>query len=357
MNSAKRDAKTGKWFIQYRYTDWQGKLRKSTKRGFRTKKDAENWLTDFITKQEVNFNMKLKDFIDLYLRDCVTRLRRNTVLTKEYIINDKIIPYLGEKPVNSITAADIRMWQNALMEKGYSQTYLRTINNQLTAIFNYAVNYYDLGNNPCRKAGSIGKSKAEEMPFWTVEEFEQFIDHMIDKRISYVAFKLLFWTGLRKGELLALTRGDVDLDAKLLTVNKSYHRIKGHEEITPPKTPKSNRTISLPDFLVEDLSEYFDSIYGLEDEDRIFPVTDHYLNNEIRRGIKESGVRSITVHNLRHSHAAMLAHMKIMPLEVAKRLGHEKVETTLDIYEHLYPDSQTKLAEEINRRFGGAEEK
>ena len=355
MNSAKKDQLTGKWYIQYRFVDWQGKQHKSTKRGFRTKKEAEDWLRDFLTKQAVNLDMKLKDFIDIYMEDCRTRLRQNTVVNKEYVIKDKIIPYLGEKPVSRITAADIRKWQNALMEKGYKQTYLKTINNQLSAIFNYAVSYYDLGSNPCRKAGSMGKPNAAEMPFWTVDEFETFIDQMIDKRISYVAFKLLFWTGLRKGELLALTRGDIDLDAKLLTVNKSYHRIHGSDVITQPKTPKSNRTISLPDFLVEDLKEYFDSIYGLEMSDRIFPVTEHYLNNEIKRGIKKSGVKSITVHNLRHSHAAMLANMNIMPLEIANRLGHEKVETTLDIYEHLYPDSQMKLADEINRKYSREE--
>ena len=197
----------------------------------------------------------------------------------------------------------------------------------------------------------MGKAKAEEMPFWTVAEFEKFMDHMMDKRRSYVAFELFFWTGLRKGELLALTRADIDLETKLLTVNKSYQRINKKDVITPPKTPKSNRIISLPDFLAADLQEYFDSLYGLEPEDRIFPVGEGHFNNEIKRGIRKSGVQNITVHNLRHSHAAMLADMKIMPLEVANRLGHENVETTLDIYEHLYPDSQMRLAEEINKRY------
>lgn len=351
MNTAKKDPATGTWSIQYRYTDWQGEQHKSTKRGFKTKRDAESWLSTFLAKQEVNFDRKMKDFIDIYMEDCRSRLRENTILTKEYIINDKILPYFGKKAVSSITAADIRKWQNKLIGQGYKPTNLKTIHNQLSAIFNFAVNYYDLGSNPCKKAGSMGKAKAEEMPFWTVAEFERFLDHMMDKRRSYVAFELLFWTGLRKGELLALTRADIDLEAKLLTVNKSYQRIKKKDVITPPKTPKSNRTISLPDFLARDLQEYFDSLYGLEPQDRIFPVGEDHFNNEIKRGIRKSGVQEITVHNLRHSHAAMLADMKIIPLEVANRLGHENVETTLDIYEHLYPDSQMKLAEEINKRY------
>lgn len=357
MNSAKKDPKKGTWYIQYRFTDWQGNQHKSTKRGFRTKKEAESWLRKFLAKQTVDFDMKMRDFIEIYMEDCKSRVRENTYINKEYIINGKILPYFGKKAVSSITAADIRKWQNELIKKRYKPTYLKTINNQLSAIFNFAVNYYDLGGNPCRKAGSMGKAKAEEMPFWTVAEFEKFIDHMMDKRRSYVAFELFFWTGLRKGELLALTREDVDLDAKLLTVNKSYQRINKKDVITPPKTPKSNRIISLPDFLAADLQEYFDSLYGLEPGDRIFPVGESHFNDEIKRGIRKSGVQEITVHNLRHSHAAMLADMKIMPLEVANRLGHENVETTLDIYEHLYPDSQMRLAEEINKRYKKGEKR
>lgn len=83
---------------------------------------------------------------------------------------------------------------------GYSPTYLKTINNQLSAIFNYAVRYYDLKSNPCAKAGSMGKSKAEEMDFWTGEEFRKFIDSVMNKRLSYMAFMTLYWTGMRLGD-------------------------------------------------------------------------------------------------------------------------------------------------------------
>ena len=88
MNSAKRDPKTGKWSIQYRYTDWQGIVHKSTKRGFKTKKEAEGWLNSFLLKQAVNLNMKMKDFVELYMDDCRPRLRQNTMESKEYIIKD-----------------------------------------------------------------------------------------------------------------------------------------------------------------------------------------------------------------------------------------------------------------------------
>lgn len=96
--------------------------------------------------------------------------------------------------MNDIRASDIRTWQNTLIKQGYSATYLKTINNQLSAIFNYATRFYGLNNNPCRQAGSIGKSKANEMDFWTKQEFMEFVDCLKDKPQSYMAFQILYWT-------------------------------------------------------------------------------------------------------------------------------------------------------------------
>lgn len=222
---AEKDKKTGKWLIQYRYTDWQGKRRKSTKRGFATKREAEEWLRNFLITQKADFDMKFADFWKMYCADMETRLWEHTMRTKKYIVELKILPYFGNKRVNDITAADIRQRQNELIKMGYSPTYLKTINNQLSAIFNYAVRYYDLKSNPCAKAGSMGKSKAEEMDFWTGEEFRRFIDSVMNKRRSYMAFMTLYWTGMRLGELRALTPADFDFETNMLSITKSYQRI------------------------------------------------------------------------------------------------------------------------------------
>ena len=350
---AEKDKKTGKWLIQYRYTDWQGKRRKSTKRGFATKREAEEWLRNFLIKQKADFDMKFEDFWKMYYADIETRLREHTMRTKKYIVELKILPYFGNKRVNDITAADIRQWQNELIKMGYSPTYLKTINNQLSAIFNYAVRYYDLKSNPCAKAGSMGKSKAEEMDFWTGEEFRRFIDSVMNKRLSYMAFMTLYWTGMRLGELLALNPKDVDLEKRTISITKSYQRLGKKDVITPPKTPKSKRVITIPEFLAADIKDYMDSLYDLQENDRLFPITKYYLEHEMQRGIKESGVKRIRVHDLRHSHASMLIELGFSPLEIANRLGHEKVETTLNTYAHLYPNKQTKLAERLDREYKG----
>ena len=350
---AEKDKKTGKWLIQYRYTDWQGKRRKSTKRGFATKREAEEWLRNFLITQKADFDMKFEDFWKMYYADMETRLREHTMRTKKYIVELKILPYFGNKRVNDITAADIRQWQNELIKMGYSPTYLKTINNQLSAIFNYAIRYYDLKSNPCAKAGSMGKSKAEEMDFWTVEEFRKFIDSVMNKRLSYMAFMTLYWTGMRLGELLALNPKDVDLEKRTISITKSYQRLGKKDVITPPKTPKSKRVITIPEFLAADIKDYMDSLYDLQENDRLFPITKYYLEHEMQRGIKESGVKRIRVHDLRHSHASMLIELGFSPLEIANRLGHEKVETTLNTYAHLYPNKQTKLAERLDREYKG----
>ena len=350
---AEKDKKTGKWLIQYRYTDWQGKRRKSTKRGFATKREAEEWLRNFLIKQKADFDMKFEDFWKMYCADMETRLREHTMRTKKYIVELKILPYFGNKRVNDITAADIRQWQNELIKMGYSPTYLKTINNQLSAIFNYAVRYYDLKSNPCAKAGSMGKSKAEEMDFWTGEEFRKFIDSVMNKRLSYMAFMTLYWTGMRMGELLALNPKDIDLEKRTISITKSYQRLGKKDVITPPKTPKSKRVITIPEFLAADIKDYMDSLYELQENDRLFPITKYYLEHEMQRGIKESGVKRIRVHDLRHSHASMLIELGFSPLEIANRLGHEKVETTLNTYAHLYPNKQTKLAERLDSEYKG----
>lgn len=128
MNLSK-DNKTGKWLCQFYYTDWQGNRKKKFKRGFRTKSEAEAWARDFLQQQESNLEMRFDKFVEIYLEDMEARLKENTVRTKRYIIDLKILPYFGNRAINEIKAADIRKWQNEMLKKGYSETYLKTINN------------------------------------------------------------------------------------------------------------------------------------------------------------------------------------------------------------------------------------
>ena len=344
MNFTK-DKKKGTWYVQFYFTDWQGARKKKLKRGFKTKGEAQEWAMNFLQKQQGDASIMFSQFIDEYLEDMGKRLKPNTLRTKLYIINLKIRPYFENKALNEITPLDVRKWQNELMSQGYKATYLKTVNNQLSSLFNYAVNFRGLPSNPCRKAGPMGKSKADEMLFWTLDEYKQFIKFAKDKEQAYMAFQMLYWTGMRIGELLALTYNDIDLVNRRVDINKSFQRIDGKDVITTPKTEKSKRNIMIPRFLAAEINEYFSRLYGVMPTDRIFPFTKSFLTHEMDRVTKKSGVKKIRLHDLRHSHASLLINKGCSPHEVKESLGHEKMETTLNTYSHLYPDSQDKLVD------------
>lgn len=257
--------------------------------------------------------------------------------------------------MNDIKPNDIREWQNDLIKQGYAETYLKTINNQINAIFNFAVRYYELKSNPCTIAGSMGKSNADEMDFYTKDEFMQFIDHVMDKQISYMAFSVLYWTGMRIGEFLALNASDIDFEKNTISINKSYQRLNKRDVITEPKTPKSKRIVSIPKFLAVDLMDYIQSLYGVSGRERIFPVTKSYLTNEMKRGVKNSGVKKIRLHDLRHSHASLLVEMGFSELAIAERLGHERLGTTMNTYSHLFPHKQQQIANKLDDEYKGVE--
>ncbi len=342
-----KDNERNTWYCQFYYTDWTGARKKKKKRGFSTKKEAQQWERNFLEKQQSSPEMAFSNLVELYFEDMDSRLRKSTLSGKRYMVETKILPYFKDLPINQIKATHVRKWQNELLNQKYAGTYLKTINNQLVAILNYAVKYYDLKENPCHKAGSMGKKNAEEMQIWTKEEFNRFLPFISNKPQSKAAFEVLYWTGIRIGELMALTSQDMNFDNKTLTINKSYQRLNKEDIISEPKTPKSNRVITLPDFLCTDLQEYIKTIYDVQPEDRMFNFTKHFLHHEMDRGCKKSGIKRIRLHDLRHSHASLLIELGFSPLLISERLGHENIETTLNTYSHLYPNKHSQVSEKL----------
>ena len=158
----------------------------------------------------------------------------------------------------------------------------------------------------------------------------------------------LFTDVLKIGDVVKAKITDIDFEKKTLTVNKSYQRLGKEDIITTPKTPKSIRTIPIPDGLCTCLQEYMSHCYGLQKDDRLFPYTKSFLYHEMEYGCKASGVKRIRVHDIRHSHASLLVEMGFSPLLIAERLGHEKVQTTMDTYSHLYPNKQVEVARQLD---------
>ncbi len=349
-----KDEQRGTWYFKCNYRDWQGETRTKLKRGFATKKEAQQGEREFLDMQSGNMNMKLAAFVEVYFNDKGTRLKERSIMTKRTLIETKIIPYFGEKSMNEITAVDIIKWQNLLMKQEYSPTYLRMIQNQLTALFNHAERFYDLRDNPCKKVDKMGRSNAKELNFWTKDEYEVFLETFAEGDEMYrLIFQMLFWLGCRIGEALALTSSDVDLEKATISVTKTYYRRNKPDYITSPKTESSNRKITIPKFLQGEIKEYLDRQYELAPDERIFPITDRAVQKKMKQKTEEAKLNPIRVHDLRHSHIALLIEKGLQPLVIAQRVGHDSVNTTMNIYGHLYPNKQKEVADLLNAEATG----
>ena len=331
---AYKNKDNGTWYVMTQYTNWKGERKPKCKRGFDTKREAQEWEHTFRQQNSGDLDMPFSAFVEIYCREQKPRLKESTWQTKENIIQQKILPYFENYKIDEITTKDVRAWQNEMLayrneeNKPYSSSYLKTLHNQLSAIFNYAVRFYDLRSNPAAKAGNMGSEERKEMLFWTKEEYQKFSEVMMDKPISYYAFQMLYWTGIREGELLALTPADFDFEKGTVKISKTYQRIKGEDMITSPKTKKSNRTVQMPDFLCTEMQEFFNMQYGLKRKDRIFNITKSYLHHEMDRGSKAAGVKRIRIHDLRHPYVKHTT--KIFSLRL------------MDFQAQAYPDARRK---------------
>lgn len=268
------------------------------------------------------------------------------------MIKTKLLPYFGKLPINTIDAATVMKWQTELMNyrnpktgKPYSQTYLRQIHNQLSTIFNFAVKYYNLNKNPAQLCGSMGKQNAESFDFWTYDEFQVFIQAAKEDITAYTIFNLFFYSGMREGELLALTLDDFDFEKNTVSINKSLAVVNGKALAKSTKTPKSNRVIALPIPIMEMVRDYASKLYKNFPKDRLFHTNKSALHKVMKKYCEASGIRKIKVHELRHSHASLLIELGVSPLSISERLGHEDIKTTLNTYSHLYPNKQSEIAE------------
>ena len=260
------------------------------------------------------------------------------------MIDSHVIPYLGDKKMNEVAPADIIAWQNEIRSKNFSESYQRMLQNQVTALFTHAQRIYNLSNNPCKKVKKIGRSDVRRLEFWTYEEYQKFIATFEKETRSYLMFEILFWTGMREGEMLALAMEDIDLVNKQIHITKTYYRANKKDIITEPKTDNSVRTIEIPDFLAKEIEDYWRRLFQYPKDERLFPVVAEAVQHTMKRHIVKAGIKKIDVHSLRHSHCAYLIKQGVQPLIIKERLGHKDIKITLNTYGHLYPNEQKKVA-------------
>lgn len=345
-----KDEERKTWFVRTYVKGWKGKKQQKMKRGFTTRREAVAWEAEMQNQTSADFNMKLKDFVKLYFEDKENELKTKSVLSKTKIIEKHILPIFGECRMNEIMPSDIIKFQKEKQSMGYKNTYLRCIDKELRALYSHATKIYGLKENPCSKVKQMGKTDAEELDFWEMEEFSKFIDTFQAGEMYHVLFDLLFWTGCREGEALALTIDDIDCEERKIRISKTYARIEREDLITTPKTQESNRKIVMPQFLAEELREYCSRLYKFPKNERIFPITAKAVQNVMARHEKKAGVRHIRVHDLRHSYAAMLIYEGVDVLFIKKQLGHKDVRITLNTYGHLYDKRNTEVTDILEKK-------
>lgn len=362
--------KLSTWQVNFYYVDIvDGKKKKQHKRNFRTKKDGEKFEKEFREQHELKEgetpiangakSITFAELVKKYRADKSHTIREHTWKTKNDIINSKILPYFKKMNLKDINNETIDVWINQLM-KGpgdgtkYADTYMRTIFNQLSSLFNFAVDHGYMDKNPARGRAHFRKKSRNGINFWTLEEYKKFRGAISENQKSYIAFEILYWCGIRVGELLALTPSDFnfkplsDDEVSTLRINKSYQRLNKKDVTTEPKTEKSNRTITIPPAVAEKIENYIKKLYGIKPKERIFKFTKCKLGHDIKKYSEIAGVKKIRVHDLRHSHVSYLINVKHMDaLAIADRMGHEAIDITY-MYAHLFPNVQNKLAKEMN---------
>lgn len=347
-----KDEKLGTWYCQFYYTDFTGVKKQKRKRGFKTRREALEWEREFQLKKSKNCDMTLSSFVDLYFADMKGRLRDSTIDNKRQIFDTKIIPYLGKRKMDEITAMDIREWQKTVKKAGedtglpYAETYLLTIHSQLNALFSYAQKMYQLPKNPCSIAGPMGSSVTEEMLIITKDQYDILRKHFRNEAYL-LAFDVLFWSGCREGEMLALQPKDLT-DTDELKIYKTYRRKNGQNILGPTKNSKKggNRNVPIPHWLAEEFRSYCSKLYGLTPDERVFYMTCTSLNKELTRCTRITSLPDIRVHDLRHSHASLCIELGYSALLVAKRLG-DTVPVVMKTYAHLYPNKQAELVSKL----------
>jgi len=337
--AAYKDEERGTWYVSFYYEDWTGAKKRKVKRGFRTKKEALNFEAEYKRTAKADMDMTMGEFVEVYFRDKSQSLKDRSIKNKRDTMKAQLLPYFKDRPMNSITPAEIIQWQNTIIEKGYSDDYLKTIQNQMTALFNHAKNIYNLADNPCDKVKRMGKTSKKKMKFWTIEEYRQFMTGIEPGSKYYVLFELLFWTGAREGEALSITPADIDFERNLLHINKTYYRMHGEDVITSPKTEESNRTISIPEFLKKMASgvPILDTVTRpcriRKTGERSFTIIlTQGLNRQIRRMCEALGYRVTKLKRVRimNIHLKDLKTGEYRPLtekelaELKKQIGEEK---------------------------------
>ena len=351
---------TGDYIIvDYRLRNMEGAVIKRSSSTFSKRKDAVAFIDDLKAKHAEEMyaqdnpdtTMTFRTLYERYTASCISN-KLSTRINSESITKSRILPFFGDMVIKDITMDTVAQWHRCFYDAEgtpiFKDTYLRSLHSRLSAILNYAVYNGWLQTNPA-KMNSIGKKNADEKPVWSPEEYNKFRKAVSDDPIFFYAFDVLYFCGLRMGELLALTIGDYNPEKQELKITKSLQRLQGKDVITPPKTTKSVRTIKLAKNLCEELDEYIATLPVVRPDVRLFDITKNSLRYKLAIATKQAGLKPITIHCFRHSHITNLIAAGFSPVDIAKRVGHESIYITLH-YSHAFLDIEERMTAQIDNQ-------
>ncbi len=343
------------------YNPVTGKQIQKYKSGFKTKKEAKEEYSKLILSSTEELvadkeSPTFKNFVeDIYLPWYKTQVKESTYKNRLKTVQ-KHFAFFYRKKVDEIEPIHVQTWQLKLA-KDFSPNYVRIIQGMLCMAFDRAIILGLAKKNPARMVGNI-KSKKVKVDFWTLEEFQKVISLLYKgdyyEHYLFVSFWLLFMTGMRIGEASALQWEDIDFETGLLSITKTlYYKSMNEYKFVEPKTQASNRTIVIDEDTIRELKEW------KEIQEKVLPncgfvlsysgipTSKHTLPRALEKLAELAGVHRIKIHALRHSHASLLISMGENPLIIKDRLGHEKIQTTLGTYGHLYPNSNFEVAKKL----------
>lgn len=328
-------------------------------------KELERRLNYEIRNAGENKKMPLQALYEEYIKAKSHEVRESTLEKYKERLGDHVLPYLGDVNIDKFTSPILQKWKNEIEEKGLSLKMKQNIYGELRALFNFAVKMDYISRNPLLSIGNFKDDHVtkHEINYYTPEEFIKFITKArecaeagpISEWDYYVFFNIAFYTGMRKGEIYALTWNDIHKDQ--IEIKRSItQKLKGEDRETPPKNRSSYRTLQLPAPLIEILKEHkkrCQKIPGFKANDKICGgprcIRDTSLQNKNKQYSELAGVKTIRIHDFRHSHASLLANEGINIQEIARRLGHAQIEMTWNTYSHLYPREEERAVSILNK--------
>lgn len=355
--SVAKNEKTGKWDCSIWYRDWQGKRKHTTKRGFDRKKDAEEYERKFLDKKQYK-DITMEIAVDAFLAELnhlyeLGQIKESTLENKTRIIKRYILSYFKDAKIESIKASHVNEWlaylnTHATLRKRLGSRTLLIYRSNLNQIFEFCQRNYNIENNPVLLTSRPKPySNDRRAKFWTVEQFWKCYS-MIDEPVYKIIFTIIYWSGLRIGEVLALTPNDIKPDR--ICVNKNLMELKRRYKIDTPKNDTSIREVVIPNYLYTQIQNYISTQYSLKKDETIFAgINQHDAWNKLLKWLKRAGLPYISPHILRHSYASVLYSNSNDITVVASQIGHADINTTFKFYAHMMPSKDLEAVSKLEQ--------